>query len=125
MKLFSEEEQLLLKEEGWWSDVTWRSLLASAVARVPERTAVIDPFYRENVMPGEPRELTWAQLERASRAVATSLAAAGVTRGSVVGIQLPNVVELPTTMIAIARLGAGVCPFPVQNRRHELETMCT
>jgi acyl-CoA synthetase (AMP-forming)/AMP-acid ligase II len=40
--------------------------------------------------------------------------------GDVVGVQLPNTVEIAVAFLAIVRIGAIVAPFPVQYRAHEL-----
>jgi acyl-CoA synthetase (AMP-forming)/AMP-acid ligase II len=40
--------------------------------------------------------------------------------GDVVGIQLPNTVEIAVAFLAIVRIGAIVAPFPVQYRAYEL-----
>lgn len=68
--------------------------------------------------------MSWSDVDDAGRRASAALHAAGVRRGSVVGVQLPNVVELPVVLVAVARLGAVACPFPVQYRHHELSRMC-
>lgn len=124
MKLFSEEEQELLHKDGWWSGLTWSGMLARAVENSPDRLAVVDPLNRTKIIPGPRRELTWAEVDAASQSIAARLLGVGVSRSSVVAVQLPNVVELPVALLAIARIGAVACPLPVQYRRHELEPMC-
>jgi acyl-CoA synthetase (AMP-forming)/AMP-acid ligase II len=38
-------------------------------------------------------------------------------------MQLPNTVEIAATFLAVVRLGAIICPFPVQYRTHEIESL--
>ncbi len=124
MELFEEEQRRAFREDGWWTDLTWSDLLDRAAAATPDDVALIDPLNRDTVMPGGSRTLTWSQVADEVRAISATLYGLGVRRGGVVGVQLPNVVELPMTLVAVARLGAVVVPFPVQYRRHELERMC-
>jgi acyl-CoA synthetase len=44
----------------------------------------------------------------------------GIGTGDVVGVQLPNTVEIAVAFLAIVRIGAIVAPFPVQYRAWEL-----
>lgn len=123
MRLFSEESAAEFRRDGWWSGQTWSDLLERHLLEVPDRVSLVDPPNRSRFLHGEPRRLTWAevgdQVERLSRV----LFAHGVERDVVVGVQLPNTVELPIVLLAAARLGAIVTPFPVQYQRHELHGM--
>ena len=65
-------------------------------------------------------DLTWAELDALVDRYATGLLAHGVGRDDIVMIQLPNVVELIATYLAVGRLGAILSPVPVQYRAHEL-----
>jgi acyl-CoA synthetase (AMP-forming)/AMP-acid ligase II len=47
----------------------------------------------------------------------------GIRAGDVIGVQLPNTVELAVVYLVAARLGAIVTPFPVQYREHELRAL--
>ena len=124
MELFDEEQRAAFVADGWWTGRTWSGLLDAAVAARPGAVALVDPLDREAVMGGAPRTLTWAEAADEVRRLCASLHGLGVRRGDVVGVQLPNVVELPLVLVAIARLGAVVCPFPIQYRSHELVRMC-
>lgn len=99
---------------------TINGALAAAVLARPTNEALVDPPNRAAVMWGEPRRLTWAAVDAAVDAIGADLVDAGVGPGNRVGIQLPNVVELPLTILACLRLGAVAVPFPVQHRAHEL-----
>nr|WP_255670408.1 AMP-binding protein [Aeromicrobium wangtongii] len=121
--MFSEESAAEHLRAGWWSGRTWTDLLDRHRIEVPDQISLVDPPNRASFLHGEPRRLTWAevgdQVDRLSRV----LFAHGVTRDVVVGVQLPNAVELPIVLLAVARLGGIVTPFPVQYQRHELRGM--
>ena len=95
-------------------------LVRRAVAARPDQPALADAPNRDTIDGGEPQRLTWAEVDARIDGAAAALADLGVTAGSPVGIQLPNVVELPITILACFRLGAVAVPFPVQHRAHEL-----
>lgn len=91
-----------------------------AVAAHPTTEALIDAPNRASFFTGEPRRLTWADVDNAVNGVASTLQAAGVGAGDAVAIQLPNAVELPISLLACFRIGAVATPFPIQHREHEL-----
>jgi len=91
----------------------------AARVRGPE-LALSDAPNRETFFSGEPLRLTWAQVDDAVDTVADHFADLGVGLGSIVGVQLPNVVELVLGILACSRVGAVVAPFPIQHRAHEL-----
>lgn len=124
MELYDEDRRAAFVADGWWTGVTWSGQVERWARERPERPSLADPVNRTAFLPGPPRELTWGEVADEVRDLAAVLHAHGVRRGSVVAVQLPNCVELPIAMVAIARLGAVVSPFPVQYRRHELERMC-
>ena len=66
------------------------------------------------------RTLTWPELDEQVSRLAQVLLDQGVRPGDVVGIQLPNTVEIVIAFLAIVRIGAIVAPFPVQYRAYEL-----
>ncbi len=55
-------------------------------------------------------ELTYAEVARRVDAVAEQFAAAGVGRGDVVAVMLPNRVDLLLALLAAWRLGAAATP---------------
>ena len=95
-------------------------LVRRAVSHRADAEALADAPNREAIDGGAPQRLTWAEVDARIDGAARALAAAGVEVGTPVGIQLPNVVELPITILACFRLGAVAVPFPVQHRAHEL-----
>ena len=86
-------------------------MLQRSFARQPGATAVVDGSVRT----------TYAQLEAASAALATNLAASGVGRGDRVAVMLANSLDAVLSVVAIARLGAIVVPLGTRLRRPEIE----
>lgn len=111
---------------GWWSHDparSWDELLRARAAERPDATALVDPANRAALVGSSPERLTWAALDTRVSETAAALAGHGVRVDDVVGTQLPNIVELLVTTLAITRLGAIVCPFPTAYREHELSTL--
>src|SRR5580704_11026330 len=75
---------------------------------IPDRRALQDPGGA--CVADERQDLDNAAFADRVIAVAAVLAAAGLGRGDVLAIMLPNRVELVTTMFAAWRLGAAVTP---------------
>lgn len=123
MRLFSEEVAEGFIRDGWWTGRTWSDLVDQHRREVPGRTALVDPPNRLSYLHGGPRRLTWDEVGDQIDRLARVLFAYGVRRDVVVGVQLPNCVELPLVFLAVARLGGIVTPFPVQYQRHELQGM--
>lgn len=65
--------------------------------------------------------ITYGELRRQVDKLANGLAAIGVSRGTHVGVMLPNVPALPLTWLALARIGAVMVPVNVRYTAHELE----
>jgi crotonobetaine/carnitine-CoA ligase len=68
---------------------------------------------------------SYAQAAAASRQLAGSLHALGITHGMQVSVMLPNVAAFPITWFALARLGAVMVPTNVRYRERELEYVLT
>ena len=99
---------------------TLDQFVQQAVADRPNVEALADAPNRTSFFSGQPRRLTWRELDRAINSVAASLQGAGVGQGDAVAVQLPNVIELPVALLACIRIGAVATPFPIQHREHEL-----
>lgn len=97
--------------EGWWENKTLLDPFDAAVARTPQKTAV--------VAPGGVR-LTYAELAERVRKAACGLAKAGVGKGDVVSVQLPNCAEALVLHLAATRLGAVTNPLLPTYRAKEL-----
>ncbi len=105
---------------GWWGDTTLEQLFCAHVRQRPDQLAVIDAPNRASVTDGEPRRLTYAQLDVQVDRLAGVLLADGLRCDDIVVVQLPNGVEQFAAYLACARLGAIVTPVPAQYREHEL-----
>ena len=125
MRLYPESQVEGFRQDGWWTGETWLDLLAGHVRDRPDQLSVVDPANREVFTDGAPRRLTWAQVGAEVTALSRSLYRAGIRADDVVGVQLPNSVELALIYLAVAGLGAITCPFPVQYAQHELTQMGT
>src|SRR5689334_25160908 len=96
------------------------TLLRERVRQFGDITAITDPLNRQALLDGPFRTLTWPQLDEEVSRLAQVLLDEGIGTGDVVGIQLPNTVEIAVAFLAIVRIGAIVAPFPVQYRAWEL-----
>lgn len=87
-------------------------LLDSAAKAAPERIAW--NFFEQ----GE--RITYATLRARVSGLASGLARAGVGKGSHVGVMLPNIAAMPTTWLALARLGAVMVPINIAYTPREM-----
>ena len=123
MRAFPPEQVDQLVRDGWWSGQVWQDHLDRHASGSPDKAALVDPPNKADHTGTEPRRLTWAEVATEVERLASALHAAGVRPDDVVGVQLPNCVELPIALLAVGRVGAIVSPFPIQYRRHELTRM--
>jgi acyl-CoA synthetase len=108
---------------GAWTDNLIDASFRARAAVEPARLAIVDPPNRPDLAGTPARELTWAAFDDEVWRLASVLYAEGVRAGDVVAYQLPNTVEIAATFLAVVRLGAIVCPFPVQYRAREIGTL--
>ena len=120
MGLHPAERVLQYREAGYWNDDMIDALLRERVRQHGDIPAIVDPLNRDALMDGPFRSLTWPQLDEQVSRLAQVLLEAGIGPGDVVGVQLPNTVEIAVAFLAIVRIGAIVAPFPVQYRAWEL-----
>ena len=98
---------------GWWADDTLAKWLARHVRERPEARAVLF----------QDQAWTWSGLAEEVARIARGLAARGVARGDVVAVQLPNIPEFVFSYLAIARLGAVMCPLHMPYRGAEVQAL--
>jgi acyl-CoA synthetase len=108
------------REKGYWTDDMIDALLRERVRQFGDIPAITDPLNRDALLDGPFRTLTWPQLDDQVSRLAQVLLAEGIGTGDVVGVQLPNTVEIVIAFLAAVRIGAIVTPFPVQYRAWEL-----
>lgn len=100
-------------ERGWWADDTLPKWLARHAAERPDAPAIV--FSGEVV--------TWKALEGRVLRFAEGLRRAGVARGEVVAVQLPNVPEFLVAFLAICRLGAVMSTLHMPYRGAEIAAL--
>jgi acyl-CoA synthetase (AMP-forming)/AMP-acid ligase II len=105
---------------GWWRAETIDSLLRGQVAGRPDALAIVDAPNKPSLSDLPLKRWTFAELDAEVNRIGAALQRHGVRQGDVVGVQLPNIVELVATFLAIVRIGAIASPLPVQYREHEL-----
>jgi acyl-CoA synthetase len=100
----SDELSRRYRSNGWWNDDTLGDMVEAGLGRMGAT-----PFrVRSSVHPWTG---TFAEVDRAARALAGALRAEGVGPGDVVAFQLPNWVEAGITFWAASYLGAVVVPI--------------
>ncbi len=120
MILASAERIAEYTARGIWGSITVDDLFRVAVVSGRDRLAIADASNKADFMPTPKLRLSWVELADLVDALSLRLADAGIGRDDVVGVQLPNCVELAAVYLAAARLGFILSPFPIQYRAHEL-----
>ena len=105
---------------GWWTGETLDGLFRDTVAERGDAPAIADPANRADLLGSPPRRLTWSELDGEVTALAVWLLDLGLRRGDVLGVQLPNTVELAEAYLAAWSIGVVVSPLPMQFREHEV-----
>ena len=123
MIVAGEEKRRIYREAGWWGDQTLADLFFANAHRHPDRLALVDAPNRADFAFGEPRRLTYAQLQSEVERLAGALIAAGIGKDDVIVVQLPNISEFVSLYFAAATIGAIISPVAVQYRSHELSAM--
>lgn len=100
---------------GYWPNTSICSYLDAAVRRLPDKTAVIDPFGR----------LTYVELGRLVDRLALAFLDMGIEVGDVVSFQLPNWNQFVVVQYALSRIGAVSNPLIPIYRQRELRFMLT
>lgn len=108
-----------MRAQGFWRDETLLHHLARAVARSPEKTAIV--ACRSDL--GTETRLSYRQIDDLSNRLAAALRAHGIGRGDVVSFQLPNWWEFSILHLACLKLGAISNPLMVIFRERELRFM--
>ena len=98
---------------GWWRDDTLTKWLAHHEMTRPEAPALVHGA----------TTVSWKRLAERVARFAEGLRRAGVARGDVVSLQLPNVPEFVIAYLAICRLGAVVSTVHMPYREAEIGTL--
>ncbi len=99
---------------------TLDTLFQRILARKPEALALIDPPNKQRITGQAPRQLTFAEADRAISAISAHFIEAGLPANSVIAVQLPNTIEFALTVLAAHRAGLVVALFPLLWRQAEL-----
>jgi hypothetical protein len=90
--------------------------------RQPDAPALLDPPNRSAFTDGEARRLSYGEAERMVAAIAGRLRGMGIAGDSVIGIQLPNIVENILSVLGVMRAGMIAAPLPLLWRRADAIT---
>jgi AMP-binding enzyme len=99
---------------------TLDGLFRRLLARHPDALALADPLDKSRVTGQPPRQLTFAQADRAIAALAAHFVEVGLPANSVIAVQLPNTIEFVLTVLAAHRAGLVVALLPQLWRQAEL-----
>ncbi|MCK2148585.1 AMP-binding protein [Marinobacter alexandrii] len=113
------ERRSAMIQNGAWNDKLITDYLDEAVARTPDRKAIVG--YQ---VTGDTRTaLTYQELNDAVARMAAGLAAMGIEKGDVVACQLPNWWQTTALHLACMRIGAILSPLMPIFRERELRFM--
>jgi cyclohexanecarboxylate-CoA ligase len=104
------------RQAGYWLDKTVDQLLTEAVARTPDKVAIVADRADRDQAP----RLTYRELNDLADRAASSLLRLGIGRGDVVTVQLPNWWEFVVTAFACSKIGAVMNPVMPILREREL-----
>ncbi len=108
-------------ERGWWGHDTLHSFFQQALLASPNRLALIDPPNRTDLLAGNPKRLSFKDLDLQADRLAEKFYSAGLRQGDIVLLQVPNVAEIVLAYLAAARLGIIVSPLAMQYGQYELQ----
>lgn len=104
------------RQAGYWLDKAVDQLLTEAVARAPDKVAMVADRADRDEAP----RFTYRELDDLANRAASSLLRLGVGRGDVVTVQLPNWWEFVVTAFACSKIGAVMNPVMPILREREL-----
>src|SRR5260370_26698300 len=88
-------------------------LFRRAAERTPDAWALVDPPDRAHFTDATPRRLTYAGADHAIEVMAGRLLDLGLAPGSIVALQMPNVVESVIALLGVLRAGMIAAPMPL------------
>ena len=107
-------------DKGWWGNKTILDLFLKNVTKHPDVEAIVDPYNRPDLIGGEVKRLTYAELATLVDRLAFGFEALGIKKDDVILVQLPNIAESVITFLAAARMGAIVSPLSMMARTREV-----
>ena len=105
---------------GVWGRVTLDQVLEKNAATKPDRLAVVDFSDRAAWTSGQPRRLTYAELDQKVETLAAFFAGLGLTPDSVIGVQMPPTTDAVIVMFAALRAGLVIATMPLAWREAEI-----
>lgn len=100
-------------QQGWWRDDTLHGWITRWAGATPDAPAIVHAG----------QSLSFRSLADQVARLAAGLQQAGVVKGEVVAVQLPNITEFLLAYLAICRLGAVMCTLHMPYRGAELEAL--
>ncbi|MGH8746564.1 MAG: class I adenylate-forming enzyme family protein, partial [Burkholderiales bacterium] len=98
---------------GYWRDDTISGWISSHAKTRPDAPALVSAV----------GSVAYADLQARTLCLAAGMQRAGIRRGEVVAVQLPNTPEFVITYLAICRLGAVMCPIHMAYQAADMETL--
>ena len=111
-----------MRDQGWWQDKTFDDLLVEAVAKNPDKPAVV-AYRMDQGYDAPAKVMTNAELGEAVAKAAGAFRALGIGKGDFVAIMLPNWWEFVVASYALSRIGAIPNPLMHIFRERELRFM--
>jgi acyl-CoA synthetase (AMP-forming)/AMP-acid ligase II len=99
------------RQQGYWTDKTLGEHFAEMAQKYASKTAIL---YKD-------QQITYAQLEKQANNVAASLVEAGLKKGDVLSVQLPNWPEFIYIFYGAIKAGIVFNPIHVPYRKREVE----
>ncbi|MFV0248795.1 MAG: class I adenylate-forming enzyme family protein [Tenacibaculum sp.] len=110
-------------ENGYWINKTIDQIFSESVEKFGDSEALVDPLNREEFTSGLLQRFTYAELQKKVTQLASVLINNEIKKDDTVGVFLPNIHELPLTLLALAKIGAIASPYPPQIRELGLSKM--
>ncbi|MBA4782177.1 MAG: AMP-binding protein [Rhizobiales bacterium] len=129
MILVSESQQQAYLDAGLWSqDSATHSLdglLRAHAVRIPDATALADSPDRNAWTSGDPRRLSWADLDRAVTAFARFLNSLDLPPDAVIALYGAQTSDMVISLLAVHRAGFIAAPIPLYWREAEMRDYLT
>ncbi|OZD11961.1 cyclohexanecarboxylate--CoA ligase [Rhodococcus sp. 06-156-3C] len=106
-------------QSGQWSNSSLVKYLDDATASYPDRIAAVSVDHAGRTV----REMTYSELDSASRSVAAGLRSYGVRPRDVVTVMMTNSAEFLAVVYGVLRAGATYSGIPITYGTHEVEFM--
>ena len=120
MILTSKEQIEEYTSKGYWGNTTLNHIFKSFVDKQPKKDCFVDQPTKQALVGLGPERISYGDADKIIDILATNLLGLGIGKDDVVVVQLPNIVELAISYLALWRIGAIASPTAMQWRSHEL-----